>query len=201
PRVSTLDSTIASTRLGITRKKSTTRSSTARVSPVKWPAIMPTVVPITIDMVVAANPTSREAREPHSSIVTMSRPEGSVPNQWRALGGSLPSAVSWVTSSVSAGTSTGASSASVITTSSRTAPIGPDRVSRNSVHTSRARARRRSAVADRRGAATADEGGAGVISGCLQPGVQHPVDEVGDEVHQDHDGGEDHEGSLQQWQV
>ncbi len=62
------------------------RSTTARTMPVKCPAAIPNVVPMTIAIAVAEKPTSNDAREPQSNRPSTSRPDGSVPSQCPPLG-------------------------------------------------------------------------------------------------------------------
>ena len=86
PRCRTLESTIASTSEGSTRKKSMTRIRSAPAHPVKCPAAMPTTVPMTIDSRVATVPTSRETRAPQSRR-HQDRPAGGVGAERQGPGG------------------------------------------------------------------------------------------------------------------
>lgn len=125
PRSSTVDSTIASTSDGSTRKKSVSRSSTADSQPPKCAATIPTTVPITTDSTVAATPTSSEIRVPVSVSASTDSPFSSVPSGNSALGGTSTPPVASTTERCSGGTTSGAASATSSTSSSTAAPTTP----------------------------------------------------------------------------
>ncbi|EHK87547.1 cation transport ATPase [Saccharomonospora azurea SZMC 14600] len=143
PCGNTVDSAIASTSDGSTRKKSVKRSSTLDTQPPKCPAASPTRVPMTTDRIVAANPTSSDTRAPHSVSSSTERPSTSVPRRNSRLGGSsgVPGAV--VTFRSAASVNSGAVTASTTTAASTPNPISPPRCPRNSLHTDATAARRR----------------------------------------------------------
>ncbi len=64
----------------MTRNHSVSRLSRPPPTPRKCPAPIPTIVPMTIEMTVAARPTSSEIRLPQMTIVSTDRPYLSVPN-------------------------------------------------------------------------------------------------------------------------
>ena len=76
---STAARTIASGRKGMTRNHSVIRMSTLPTQPPKNPAVIPTTEPITIARMVAARPTRRLMRDPHTNWVQTLRPRLSVP--------------------------------------------------------------------------------------------------------------------------
>ncbi|UJP11769.1 hypothetical protein L2X99_11720 [Microbacterium sp. KUDC0406] len=151
PRCSTDDSTIARISEGSTRKKSMMRISSPPVQPVKCPAAIPTIVPMSIDTAVAAKPTTSETCAPHTMRTQISRPRWSVPSGCSQDGGAKRGAsTSLVASSIHAGAMTGAMIAMTITTSRNTRPIMPVRLRANSLQKA-AKALRRRAHAMLRG--------------------------------------------------
>jgi hypothetical protein len=78
---STVESAIASGRNGMTRNQSVSRSRIAPTQVPKWPDAMPTMVPIAIEITVAAKPTSNEMRAPQTTRARTERPVSSVPSQ------------------------------------------------------------------------------------------------------------------------
>ncbi len=98
PRPSTVDSTIASGRNGITRNHSVTRKVMAPTTPPKYPDTRPITVPITIEISVASRPTNSDTRAPQISRVSTERPFSSVPSQYSEDGGPRTGPLAAVTS-------------------------------------------------------------------------------------------------------
>ncbi len=111
--------------------------------------MIPITVPISIDMTVAARPTTRLIRAPHTISARIERPLSSVPRGKPAVGGLIGSPVAWVTLIVLGGNSTGASSASAMNTTSTTRPSTPPRWARNARQVEARGARRRARVTAR----------------------------------------------------
>ena len=140
---STVARTIASGRNGITRNQSVNRLSTRPNPPRKYPDMIPITVPINIDMTVAASPTTRLIRAPHTIRARIERPLSSVPSGNPAVGGLIGSPVAWVTLIVLAGNSTGANSARAMKIARTTRPSIPPRWDRNARQVRVREARRR----------------------------------------------------------
>ena len=80
---------IASTNVGITRKKSVIRISTPSVRPPMKPLTTPTMTPMTTVMTVASSPITIDTRAPWTVRLSMSRRSSSVPNgNWKDGGAS-----------------------------------------------------------------------------------------------------------------
>ena len=140
---STVASTMARGRNGITRNQSVTRISTESVQRPKWPAAMPTTEPITIEITEARNPTSSDTRDPQMVRASTERPLSSVPSGNSALGGENGVPVALVTSSSLAGTSTGANTAMATNRTRMASPTMPMLLRRYSLQARPAACRRR----------------------------------------------------------
>ena len=155
---------------------------------------MPDDVPMTIDSAVAANPTSNEARAPQISSPSTRGPGGRCPAGSRARR-VVGRAVTLVTSSGPSADHRREQREQDDDDQQAEADHA-GRCATNSRHTCGAAARRRAATAASRGGSRVD---AHVTR--LHSGVEHAVEQVGDEVHHDDDRREHDEGALQQRQV
>ena len=129
---STVASTMARGRNGMTRNQSVTRISSESVQRPKWPAAIPTTEPITTEMTVARNPTTSDTRDPHRVRASTERPLSSVPSGNSALGGENGVPVALVTSSSLAGMNSGTKTATATNTTRMPSPIMPSQLRRYS---------------------------------------------------------------------
>src|SRR3954453_6292100 len=210
-RPSTLASTIASGRNGITRNHSVSRNRISPIHPSKKPDASPIRVPITIEIAVANSPTNSEIRDPQISRVSTDRPVSSVPSGYSADGGSSTPPVALVTSRPSGLASSGANTATNTKRVSSTSPNTPARFDRNRRHVLRAAAARRRRVTCRGVRRTSavpllmpdpwawsrQARPPGACGSCPHPGVQQAVDQVGAQVRGNDRRGGDQERPLQ----
>src|SRR5438445_447530 len=132
-------------------------------------------MPITRLMAMASVPTKSDVRAPYSTRAQPSRPTVSVPNRWPFPGPSGPRYAMTTIASGSYGVSQGAAAAA-----STSAPtmIAPTRKNR------RLRA--------------AEPSPTTVVSATLHPRVDQPVEQIDDQVREEHeDGGEQHRAGHQ----
>jgi hypothetical protein len=129
---STVASTMARGRNGITRNQSVTRIRAESVQRPKWPATMPTTEPMTTEITVARNPTVSDTRDPQRVRASTERPLSSVPSGKAALGGENGVPVALVTSSSLAGTNSGTNTATATNTTRMPSPIMPSQLRRYS---------------------------------------------------------------------
>src|SRR5881409_1012302 len=148
---------------GMVSTRSTSHMRAASTSPPKYPATSPTAVPISRLIAMARAPTKSEVRAPYASRAHTSRPSVSVPSGCAPPGPSGPRYVVTTIASGSYAVSHGAASATSPSVPTSTTPAAKSR---------RLRRREPSPVS--------------AASGTLYPRVDHAVEQVDDQVRDQH---------------
>src|SRR5580698_6354801 len=146
---------------------------------------MPSVPPKASPMIGAQSPTTSEIRAPKISRDNSSRPRPSVPSQCAAENGARRASMS-----MSVGLAIGRTSAKIATANTRI-------IQANAIQNSGPNRRARQT-----GAATATSSLRASSSVAMaDPRIEHGVEQVDDEVHDDEAGGDQQHGALQNNQI
>src|SRR5947208_17073980 len=146
---------------------------------------MPSAPPTTRPMSGATMPTVREMRAPWMSRESMSRPRPSVPSQWAALGGMRRSSIS-----ISVGLGIGSRSATAAATTTRPIQLTASQKSKPRL------GRRRTWLS-----AIAPISMSTSLVGMTDPGIEHGVEHVDEEIDDHEPGGHEQDDALQDHEV